>query len=637
MERKWLMGRLFIAAVIAYLSHWVIFEGDLFWQVRFGREIWAGSKVQSVDLWSHTAYNKPFFNHEWLSTVVMYPLSKLLPNYEGLGHLRSSLIFIWVFGLATLISRGVREPRNHSFLILALLIPWVYLACWFRLQMRPDLFATAHYITMVCLWLSQWPETRKRIASIAILLSWANFHAGTVPLGIAFFGTLTFFTPEPGGLKGWLKKAGWCAAAGATWFLTPLGVHSFLVVWESLSGYDHGTIGNPDFQPFSLKLLKYSEGGWALLLWVLYFALAIFSYIRLWNKPQALPEFYRNRPRTLALVFVFTAFTMQKIRVIHYQSAILLPIVAAFLSDWLNPKVITARAPKENPEAALKRKRLQWAALAAPALFLWCAAIPDQVRFISKPIGNGISDLVFPVQSVRFIREIKPAHNLLNTYDHGGYLTDFLPEYPVSIDGRGTQFEPFRREWVAARANTETYAAFLKKYGINVVLDEIPRTIQTQQYGMMDYNDLMLPRNEWAPVYMDQVSVVYLRRIPQHDAVIREREYYFLRRGLPAGYGASYPNLSPETRRGIELELDRCLKDLPRHVYCSVGKATFLRSRGSNLEAIRLLEAAAEVDDRNPELFLEMMNTYQIVGNVAGAKKAERRFKQLTANSMIAS
>jgi len=42
----------------------------------------------------------------------------------------------------------------------------------------------------------------------------------------------------------------------------------------------------------------------------------------------------------------------------------------------------------------------------------------------------------FPVDAANFLRRIEPPGPIYNDFDWGGFLTWYLPQYPVSIDGR---------------------------------------------------------------------------------------------------------------------------------------------------------------------------------------------------------
>ena len=192
-ERLALLGlALSLAVLFGGLSHWVIFEYDIFWHVRAGLEILAGQGVQRVDRWSYTVNGERWINIQWLSTVVDAVVYRISGGYEGLSWLRSVLVGSWVFGLAILVGRGASRVRQ-AWLPMLVLVPWAYLVSSFRLQMRPDLFGICFGAGLLALWLSSWSRPLKRSTSLLILVAWANFHAGTCLFGVLFFvGAVAF-------------------------------------------------------------------------------------------------------------------------------------------------------------------------------------------------------------------------------------------------------------------------------------------------------------------------------------------------------------------------------------------------------------------------------------------------------------
>ena len=115
-----------------------------------------------------------------------------------------------------------------------------------------------------------------------------------------------------------------------------------------------------------------------------------------------------------------------------------------------------------------------------------------------------------------------------------------------------------------------------------------------QGYGFSDTHMALYPPQEWALVDFDNVSVVYLRRVPENQALISTTEYRFIRRGLPSQLaGASFNGLPETTRLGFELELERCLAEQPRNVYCLSGKAGHQKARGNVEAAIGLPQPGA--------------------------------------------
>jgi hypothetical protein len=251
------------------------------------------------------------------------------------------------------------------------------------------------------------------------------------------------------------------------------------------------------------------------------------------------------------------------------------------------------------------------------------------VRNISRPLGAEISDADIPLESVAFLRQARPEGNLLNAYPFGGYLIAELPEYPVALDGREHPFAEFRREEAAARVNG--YAEFLRRWNINVALQQIPSmTYNPQAQIFSDSNAALFPPDEWAQVFFDNVSVVYARRSERNRALIEQYEYHSLRRGLPANFGANMKGLGDADRAAISADLERCLAANPRCVWCMVGKAAFAHSHGDDAAALQLLDSALAVMPRNPEVLLERSVVLEGLGRSDEAAAAKRDFERLT-------
>jgi hypothetical protein len=241
-----------------------------------------------------------------------------------------------------------------------------------------------------------------------------------------------------------------------------------------------------------------------------------------------------------------------------------------------------------------------------------------------------VSQVELPVASVEFLRRVHPSKNLLNAYPFGGYVVQMLRDLPVSLDGREHPFEAFRDEMRRAEQSPAAYAAFLREHDINTVLTTIPKTAYDPRFGFVDGRERLLPSSEWAEVFFDDVSVVYLRRTPDHASVIAEHEHRFLRRGLPAGFGATGTNLPAEVRAAFEAEIDRCLREVPDNTYCLVCKAAYAQARQELDGALSLLEHAERINPRSPETLVTLAGLYKQLGDTRGEARARARFNHLT-------
>jgi hypothetical protein len=598
---------LVLAGIFGALSCWRVFEPDIFWQIRCGREILQTWHVQTSETWSHSAAGVTWYNYEWLSTVFVHLVSRVLGGYEKLAYLRSFLVACLMTGALAIASRSLGR-RARDLLVLSLCALWFYLMCSFRFQMRPDLFGTLHFEALLLLWLSGAADARKRLFGALILVSWTNFHAGTAPLGIIFYVLAVFRSSGE-------RKAAWILAGGAAWFLSPLGYHVVESLFQNLAG-DETTLGTPDFQPFSLSLFQFENAGFVFWLWSVYTIFCIASYVALFRRDrERLPRFLRDWKLAALLGGVFTFLVFRRIRVIHYQSLILLPVFAA------------------GAAALAERRRFGWAPAAGALALLGIWVLPSQVRDIAQPLEAALAGDYFPLACARWLKNAHPLPKMLNDYAFGSYLGELMPDYLVSVDSRGVPFIPFLEQRRQARQDDKAYATWLRAYGINFVIDKIQGPTSTQVDGkqrLMDIDSLYYPRSDWALTCFDGVSVVYLRRIPEHAAVIEKSEYRYIERALPASYGASMEGLTEKARLGWRLELERCLNEQPENIYCRLGKAAFLEKDGKRDEARYLLLDSEQFNPRDATLLVALAESFRAAGDTAKAESYRRRFERLT-------
>jgi len=100
--------------------------------------------------------------------------------------------------------------------------------------------------------------------------------------------------------------------------------------------------------------------------------------------------------------------------------------------------IIANAMPIDDHEEAQQPVRPAWrweklltAALILAALAVSALQLPAQYEVLMTRVGQS-----FPVRAGDYIRQNRLPQPLFNTYAWGGFLTWYLPEYPVVIDGR---------------------------------------------------------------------------------------------------------------------------------------------------------------------------------------------------------
>jgi hypothetical protein len=143
----------------------------------------------------------------------------------------------------------------------------------------------------------------------------------------------------------------------------------------------------------------------------------------------------------------------------------------------------------------------QTAAVLAAVAFL-SFLIARNVGFDTRGLDAAMSS-VFPVKAVNFLRQNPQPGPLYNTFDWGGFLTWYMPDYPVAIDGRtdlygdelDTQF--FRTQQGDASYVDDPY------------LNESQVVLLSKQDGLAS---VLRSDSRFSLIFEDSLAVVFVRR-----------------------------------------------------------------------------------------------------------------------------
>jgi hypothetical protein len=171
--------------------------------------------------------------------------------------------------------------------------------------------------------------------------------------------------------------------------------------------------------------------------------------------------------------------------------------------DWLVvvcSVAIIGNALRDEKQNAAVRSQSLWPRgemLAAAALVLLVIlAVRPKFALLPK-----LSE-TFPVRAVDYIHQNHLPQPVFNTYEWGGFLTWYLPEYPVSIDSRSDLYPE------------ELYVAYFKLMQAEVPLESDPSFARAQTI-LLDSSSPMADALSTLPdfrvVYRDNVAVVLVR------------------------------------------------------------------------------------------------------------------------------
>src|SRR5208282_982970 len=123
----------------------------------------------------------------------------------------------------------------------------------------------------------------------------------------------------------------------------------------------------------------------------------------------------------------------------------------------------------------------------------------------------------FPARAAAFIPREQLPGNIFEEYALGGYAAWALgPHYPDFIDGRGDRLSPDlvveQRKLYREDPDSQLWRAEAERWNLNVLL------VATSGFrGLQKMDPLAFCQSAtWRPIYMDDVSLVYLRNTPQN-------------------------------------------------------------------------------------------------------------------------
>ncbi len=137
---------------------------------------------------------------------------------------------------------------------------------------------------------------------------------------------------------------------------------------------------------------------------------------------------------------------------------------------------------------------------AALALLLYLIAL--NTGFSARGLDDAMSGW-FPVKAVNFLRQNPQPGPLYNTFDWGGFLTWYMPDYPVAIDGRTDLYgDELDFRFFNTGSGEESYLTdpYLNESGVVLLPKEAPLAA------------LLSADQRFRKIYEDRIAVVFVRR-----------------------------------------------------------------------------------------------------------------------------
>lgn len=555
-----------VALLISLLLLSLRYIGDLdiFYHIANGRTILEQGGVPKTNLFVWTESGSTFYpNPAWLFGAVV----ALLHEYAGLDGIvvAKTLLVVLVF---VMLFRILREAGLGVRLTFSLL--WlVAMVSAFRFTERP------HLLSLFFLTCFVWLIQRHRRAGgpsvywlIPLTAAWANIHAGFI-LGLGYLFLVlgaeiyTFKMRSVLATDRHPRVLGITALASLlASLITPVPLANYRFLLQSFgAGYE-------------FPITEYAAVSFTVAPWFYPFAFLLLVATLL--KPRC------QDPSVVIPAAVFFLAACWSVRFVPDFAIAALPLAAE-------------RCRSLGRTRELHGSRPRWMGgidILAPLLLI---AVVVLMPPVGGKIGLGIQRGEVPSGAFRFFDRHVIRGNLYNSMSHGGTGMFYLyPKYKLYQ----TSYFQVERERILeaylANKRPESWRDFLERYRVEAAFVDTTREQHTATY---------YPELDWALVYFDDTSAIYLRRWGSNQALIEQTEIKVAHPDRFFSAGRPDP-LPANVETGItELSRLLALNDESYLVHFMLGCYLFQKGMGDG-SAARHLNRAVEL---NPEFGLAFL------------------------------
>jgi hypothetical protein len=502
-----------IAIKLLPLGNAFLRDADTAWHIRAGDVILQHLSVPGTDVFSYTARDQPWINHEWLSQVI-FSILHHVSGLTGVVVLTTLLLcFTFYYFYRFLLELGISLLLAVILTLLAATITSVH---WLA---RPHIFS----LLLTLVWYRQLERYRRSGARFALyslplmMLFWVNLHGayvtGFILLGIYLAGTVLE----------WIFCKDQTEKERLFSSVTPLSIVAGACVLTAL------------VNPY----------GYRLLIFPFQFMSSTFirDYINEWASPNFHETIFYELP--LMLLFVVLGCSLRKLRfvelglvlvwlhgalyAVRYMpvlAIIVLPIIGTYLEDYFRKGLADEAVPS-------------WVRRVLQSL----RGLSDRVQFLSSSFNShsamvifvfllfGLTlfhartgraafldyqfdDTKFPIKAVEFVTTQGITGHMYNSYYFGGYLIyHFYPDpgYRVFIDGRAEVYgDKILKAFIHVDGLFPDWASVLDNYGVTWIIHQAGSQLST----------VLLENPGWKLIYADSVANIFVKDIPENRRLI---------------------------------------------------------------------------------------------------------------------
>jgi len=476
-----LTSLIFGVGVKCFIDKLTVLDPDMWWHLSVGQWIVQNRSFPHNGIFSHSAATRPWMAYSWGFEVLLSRVYDWF-SFIGMGAFGTLL----TIAVALAIFRMLYRISGHFWAAWALSI----VACaafLFNIAPRP-LFFSVIFFTIVLTLLFE----AKRTDDVHLLywlplifLFWANFHIQFI-YGLAVVSMFAGMNLLQRIVVRWRVYPDFLDSVTLP-PLAPFGVLAACILASCVGPYSYHLYHEAFVISQSKIMYKIIRELQALSFenfnQYLELLLAVGAYFAIGWKGKI-------DPFKFALLMFATVFAFRT-----WRDAWFICVVAA--------AIIADLPESDNHDAEQRERKIQpaeWAAITVVSLVLLVAGMRS-TDFTARGLDRAITS-EFPVDAVNFLRRNSVGGPLYNSFDWGGFLIFYMPQYPVSIDGRTDLYgDAMDEQYYSTQEADSSYTddPVLNEAGVVLLKKKFPIATQLQ----------MDPR--FRLIYRDDLAVVLAR------------------------------------------------------------------------------------------------------------------------------
>ncbi len=507
---------LFLASVFL-LALTKMSDVDAWIHLTFGRLIWNVKGMPGTEPFLYTMLDKPFTYSSWLFGLLYYAAYHAF-NVYGVILLKAITV---TFAFAILLKDSLR-PRQNVIVVVAVL-SLIAIMARYRFVERPDTFMMVFLSFSIFSLNAYVYDNKKYIYALPLIhMLWANSHSSINLMFVPFFafivgGVIQRYFGEK------IRKFPATPSSAQLRTVLFIGAASFAASLISPYFTEQYTFGARFLASdwFKQEINELQAPTWESFKWpYLFTGFLVISFVL-------------NRKRFtlihLLLVMPFIVLSFTALRFVFLLGIVGGPVAARnfaeFIHDSQLPALLAGVRTKEYAKTAIAVLLASWIVLSTVLILTKTKPFDND----EKDFGFGVSYVNVPEEALRYMDKRNISGRIFNLFQWGQYITwrDF-PKRSAFIDGRGFLSEDLIKKMEVALQSPSILEELYRTYGFEVLLVTYP-IMKTDVPGAFSEEDAVVSSPDWALVYWDDKSLVYVKRNGRYASVIKQDEYRFIK------------------------------------------------------------------------------------------------------------